>query len=104
MEPQMSTSVFDNGYRTERERLASLEALFDPGTVRVLGGLGVGPGWRCLEVGAGGGSVAAWLGERVRPSGRVLATDLVRFRTILADPTFAATSPLMMATWGRRAA
>jgi SAM-dependent methyltransferase len=72
----MSTYVFDNGYRSERERLASLEAMFDPGTFRVLSEIGVGPGWRCLEVGAGGGSVAAWLAGRVRPSGSVLATDL----------------------------
>lgn len=33
-------------------------------------------GSRCLEVGAGGGSIAVWLGERVAPGGYVLATDL----------------------------
>ncbi|MBV8197798.1 MAG: methyltransferase domain-containing protein [Candidatus Eremiobacteraeota bacterium] len=38
--------------------------------------LGVGPGWRCLEVGAGGGSIARWLAERVAPSGSVQAVDL----------------------------
>jgi ubiquinone/menaquinone biosynthesis C-methylase UbiE len=37
---------------------------------------GVDSGWRCLKVGAGGGSVAAWLCDRVGPSGSVLATDL----------------------------
>jgi hypothetical protein len=36
----------------------------------------VGPGWRCLEVGSGGGSIAAWLCDRVGPDGSVLATDL----------------------------
>jgi SAM-dependent methyltransferase len=36
----------------------------------------VGPGWRCLDVGAGDGSVARWLALRVAPEGRVTATDL----------------------------
>jgi SAM-dependent methyltransferase len=36
----------------------------------------VGPGWRCLEVGAGSGSVARWLGERVAPGGHVVAADI----------------------------
>jgi SAM-dependent methyltransferase len=31
---------------------------------------------RCLEVGAGGGSVAFWLSEQVAPGGTVVATDL----------------------------
>ncbi|PNE37031.1 class I SAM-dependent methyltransferase [Streptomyces noursei] len=34
------------------------------------------PGMRCLEVGAGGGSIARWLTARVAPGGSVLATDL----------------------------
>jgi SAM-dependent methyltransferase len=38
--------------------------------------LGVGPGWRCLDVGAGDGSVARWLAGRVGPEGHVVATDL----------------------------
>jgi tRNA A58 N-methylase Trm61 len=40
-------------------------------------------GWRCLEVGAGGGSVARRLGERVGATGSVLALDLDT--TYLAD-------------------
>jgi SAM-dependent methyltransferase len=70
------TYAFDNALAVQRERLDMLEALFDPGTIRHLEGLGVQPGWRCLEVGAGGGSIAAWLSERVGPEGAVLATDL----------------------------
>ena len=30
----------------------------------------------CLEVGAGGGSIAHWLCQAVGPTGRVLATDI----------------------------
>jgi SAM-dependent methyltransferase len=60
----------------ERERLALLTRIADPITTRRLTDLGVGPGWRCLDVGAGDGSVALWLAERVGPGGRVTATDL----------------------------
>jgi SAM-dependent methyltransferase len=60
----------------ERERLALLTQFADPITTRRLTDLGVAPGWHCLEVGAGDGSVARWLAGRVGPEGRVLATDL----------------------------
>jgi hypothetical protein len=70
-----------------RQRLAALEALLDPGTIRHLDALGTGEGWRCLEVGAGGGSIAAWLARRVGPDGYVLATDLdLRYLEALAAP------------------
>src|SRR5262249_3345089 len=68
--------VYDHSWTQERIRLAGLETALDPGTREHLTRLGVGPGWRCLEVGAGGGSVAVWLAERVAPDGEVVATDL----------------------------
>jgi len=68
--------AFDNALAMQRERLDMLEALFDPGTTRHLDALEVAPGWRCLEVGAGGGSIAASLCDRVAPDGTVLAIDL----------------------------
>ncbi|GGZ68662.1 methyltransferase domain-containing protein [Streptomyces echinoruber] len=58
------------------ERFDAFTALFDPVTFRHLEALGIGPGWRCWEVGAGGTSVVSWLAERVGPAGRVLATDI----------------------------
>ena len=58
------------------ERLSGIETTWDPGTIAHLEALGVGPGSVCLEVGAGGGSIARWLAEHVGPEGRVLATDL----------------------------
>jgi SAM-dependent methyltransferase len=67
---------FDNAWQHANERLGALEAWLDPGTQRHLEARGVGPGWHCLEVGAGRGSVAAWLLQRVAPSGRVVATDI----------------------------
>jgi SAM-dependent methyltransferase len=59
-----------------RARLQAAEDLCDEGTIRVLTKLGVADGWRCLEAGAGGGSIARWLAEAVGPSGYVVATDV----------------------------
>jgi ubiquinone/menaquinone biosynthesis C-methylase UbiE len=70
------TYAFDNALAVQRERLDTLQELFDPGTIRQLEARGVAPGWRCLEVGAGGGSIAEWLCDRVGPDGSVVATDL----------------------------
>lgn len=60
----------------EAQRLHNLQAALDPLTTRRLERVSVGPGWRCLEVGAGRGSIARWLAERVAPRGRVVATDI----------------------------
>jgi SAM-dependent methyltransferase len=68
--------IFSDEWHRERDRLAGIEAALDPGTTRFLEQIGVGAGWRCAEVGAGGGSIAAWFAKRVGPSGSVLATDL----------------------------
>ena len=70
------TYAFDNARARQQDRLNALEELLDPGTLRQFETIGVGSGWRCLEVGAGGGSVARWLCARVGPTGHVTATDL----------------------------
>jgi SAM-dependent methyltransferase len=61
---------------SERRRLELLEARYDPLTFRRLDALGPSVDWCCLEVGAGAGSVARFLAERVGRDGRVIATDL----------------------------
>jgi SAM-dependent methyltransferase len=77
----------DNAWREAQARLRSLEEWLDPGTVRHLRAAGVGAGWRCLEVGAGAGSIARWLSSAVGPGGEVLATDLdTRFLTTAPAP------------------
>jgi SAM-dependent methyltransferase len=43
--------------------------------VTALGRLGLGPGWRCVDVGAGGGDVSVALAEMVGRDGRVYAVD-----------------------------
>ncbi len=79
----------DEGYfaadaeaQAELDRLRLIESLGDPATTRHLATLGVDTGWQCLEVGAGAGSIARWLSERVGPDGTVVATDI--------DPRFLA--------------
>lgn len=71
----MSDYIYDPAWEHERARLTGLEANLDPGTTRILDELGIEPGWRCLEIGGGGGSIAAWMCARVAPDGRVVATD-----------------------------
>jgi SAM-dependent methyltransferase len=60
----------------ERRRLEYLEQCLDPITARSLDAIGLEAGWRCLELGAGGGSVTRMLCNRVGPEGRVAAVDL----------------------------
>jgi SAM-dependent methyltransferase len=86
-EMTMTTYAFANAWQLARQRLSALEAWLDPDTIRHLTARGIVPGWHCLEVGAGGGSIAAWMGDRVGPSGSVLATDLdTRHVDALARP------------------
>jgi SAM-dependent methyltransferase len=68
--------LFDNARAEAQRRFAGLEICFDALTKHHLAGRGLRPGWRCLEVGAGSGSVARWLASQVGPDGYVLATDI----------------------------
>ncbi|MFH8975576.1 class I SAM-dependent methyltransferase [Streptomyces sp. NPDC017890] len=68
--------LLDNGQAEAAERFDAFATVFDPTTFRHLQALGVGPGWRCWEVGAGGISVVSWLAKTVGRTGKVLATDI----------------------------
>src|SRR3954453_13258396 len=68
--------LLDNRQVEAGTRFGALAELFDPSTFRHLRARGVGTGWRCWEVGAGGRSVPDWLAQHVGPSGHVLATDI----------------------------
>src|SRR6266851_10272368 len=72
----MSHYIFDNAAQQAGQRFSSLATLYDPWTIRHLEATGIGTGWQCWEIGGGGGSIAAWLGERCGPSGHVLVTDI----------------------------
>ena len=91
--------LLDNRQVEAGTRLAAISELFDPATFRILDSTGIGPGWRCWEIGAGGPTVASWLAGRVGPTGSVLATDVelswmgdpgpgitVRHHDVVADP------------------
>src|SRR5436190_2074617 len=71
-----SAYTWDNAMIEGRRRLALLEESLDPTTVRRLEEIGVGEGWRCFDLGAGGGSVVEWLCRRVGSTGHVTAMDL----------------------------
>jgi ubiquinone/menaquinone biosynthesis C-methylase UbiE len=79
----MTNYIIDNAAERETEqRFSSLESLYDPITIRHLAATGIGPGWRCWEIGGGSGSIGLWLADRVGPDGNVLMTDI--------DPRFLA--------------
>lgn len=62
----------------EWERVGLFKDIYDPITTRRLEALGIQSGWWCIDVGAGCGSIAHWLAERVGPTGQVVAADLQR--------------------------
>lgn len=79
--------LWDNTLAEEKARLDAQAAIWDAHTRRYLEALGVGPGWRCLEIGAGSGTITSWLAERVAPGGSVVATDIdVRFLGWIDSP------------------
>lgn len=85
--PAPQRYLFDNAWEHAQRRLTLLEQCFDPDTIRRLCRVGIQPGWRCLEAGAGVGSIARWLCAQVGPDGRVLAVDLdTRFLDQLDEP------------------
>ncbi|MPZ81311.1 MAG: methyltransferase domain-containing protein [Actinophytocola sp.] len=69
------TTYVDTKAQTEHDRLMLLQEVFDPFSARLLDQAGVAPGWRCLEVGAGAGSVARMLADRAGAA-NVTATDM----------------------------
>ncbi|MFF2849305.1 methyltransferase [Streptomyces sp. NPDC058001] len=68
--------LLDNGQAEAGRRFDAFASLFDPTTFRHIEALGIGLGWRCWEVGAGGTSVVSWMAKKVGPTGQVLATDI----------------------------
>ncbi|MGZ2359299.1 methyltransferase domain-containing protein [Streptomyces sp. 372A] len=102
----MTQRASDHGYLLDNQqseagiRFGALSELFDPVAFRHVDRLGIGPGMRCWEVGAGGPSVPLGLAERVGPEGAVVATDIdvswtagvaggvieVRAHDVAADP------------------
>jgi ubiquinone/menaquinone biosynthesis C-methylase UbiE len=95
-----SRYAFPNAWEMADRRLELLELERDPATKRRALAAGVKRGDRCLEAGAGRGSIVRWLAEVVGPAGSVVAVDIntrfldklsaanieVRKLDIVADP------------------
>jgi SAM-dependent methyltransferase len=73
---QPHSYVFTDPSERETARLGLLAALLDPQHRAALEAAAVGPASRCLEVGAGAGTIARWLASRLGPGGHVEATDI----------------------------
>lgn len=87
----VSSYIFSEAEPGERERLDSMARFWDPETIRSVRELGIGAGSRCLEAGAGTGSVARALAELVGSDGSVLAVD--------RDPRFLDGLPGQVEVW-----
>ncbi len=68
--------VLTKDFAGEHERLRLLEGQADSLSIDALEAVGVDPTARCLEIGAGAGSIARWLAGRVGDARQVTATDL----------------------------
>jgi ubiquinone/menaquinone biosynthesis C-methylase UbiE len=59
--------LFDNAAEKEAfARMMALSALHDAATRRYIEERDIAPGWKCLEIGAGEGSVARWRNADLR--------------------------------------
>ncbi|HEX5540819.1 MAG TPA: methyltransferase domain-containing protein [Micromonospora sp.] len=70
-----SQYTFDNATPEAARQVRLLAEILDGHSIDVLARAGVAAGWRCLDLGAGAGSISTWLADRVGPDGRVLALD-----------------------------
>lgn len=66
----------DSQHVQELERLQAIEQVFDPASRRRIQATGIRTNWRCLEVGAGAGSITQWMAAVVGKCGKVVAVDL----------------------------
>ncbi|MFD3717585.1 class I SAM-dependent methyltransferase [Streptomyces sp. NPDC058674] len=86
----------------EGERIDHAAVVYDPYTRRRLSALGAGPGVRCLDVGAGTGTVARWLAQEAgvdevvaldRDTSRLTPLAGPRLRVLEADLAHLADEP-----------
>jgi 2-polyprenyl-3-methyl-5-hydroxy-6-metoxy-1,4-benzoquinol methylase len=72
----MAEYVWQHDLKGEGDRLRLMSDVLDPSSEFHLLRIGVAAGWRCLEIGAGNGSLSQWLAQRAGPSGHVIASDI----------------------------
>lgn len=66
----------DEQIALEAKRLEALTASRDPASFELIAARGIGTGWRCLEIGAGSGTIARFMGECVGETGSVRSIDI----------------------------
>ncbi|MEV5239469.1 methyltransferase domain-containing protein [Streptomyces cinnamoneus] len=71
---QYGQLLFSHAHTQEAARLEALAEALDQGTFQDLERLPLRQSWRCLDVGAGLGTVGAWLARRC-PAGNVVMAD-----------------------------
>jgi ubiquinone/menaquinone biosynthesis C-methylase UbiE len=64
------------GGREDADRLARQARVMAAATAEFLSRVGVGAGWRCLDVGCGDGQVTVQLADSVGPGGRAVGIDI----------------------------
>ena len=85
-DPVRGEYVLTKDWAGEHERLRLLEAMVDPLSMDAIRSAGIERGSRCLEIGAGAGSIARWCAEQAGDASLVCATDMdTRLLTALAD-------------------
>lgn len=72
----MNTYIWQHDIGDEAQRLRLMSEILDPSSRFHIAALPVEPGWRCIEIGAGNGSLSQWLADRVAPGGTVTAADI----------------------------
>lgn len=72
----LQTYILDDSATVEYQRLDLMSKILDPWTRRHIEGVGIRPGWHCLELGGGNGSVAEWLCDEVGSTGSVTSVDI----------------------------
>lgn len=73
----MTEYVWQHSLEGEAERLRLMSEILDPACrVHLSRLVPAGADWRCIEIGAGNGSLSAWLATRLGAGGRVIATDI----------------------------
>lgn len=82
-----STGSLNRGKASPLDQVQLFESKYDPGTRGIIEGLPLERSWRCLEIGAGGGSVSGWLAGQA-DLGTVLAVDIdtAHLDTVHPDP------------------
>jgi SAM-dependent methyltransferase len=92
--------TFDNATPEAGRQVRLLAEILDEHTIDVLTRAGVRPGWRCLDLGAGAGTITGWLAEQVGPTGSVVAVDADPRHIPAADRVEVRTQDIATAAFG----